>query len=132
MVSSDSDLAAQVRTLTDYDASIIPDGDLQGVISLAKDELRAEANNDTLTFYDGNIQADRALFWLTCIFLKVKAGELDAPDLSIGELKVKQNAMDTQTGIWFQKFNQRLDGIASPLMGHTVVRRTDRTYNFDN
>lgn len=132
MAVDDSTLAAEVRTLTDYDSALISDADLLGVIELAKSELRAEVDDEDMVFYSGNLQADRALFWLVCIFLKIKSGELDAPNLSIGELKLRQAGMGQRTGIWFQRFNQRLDAIATPRMGHTKVSRPDRTYNFEN
>ena len=133
MAVDDSSLKDEVRLLTDYDDGLISDGDLLSLIELAKTELKAEVGNSNLSFYSGNLDADRALFWLTCLFVKVKAGEIDAPNLSISELKVRHQSMDEQTGFWFKSLTRRINALrGTSLIGHTKVSRPDRTYRFDN
>ncbi|QRV15030.1 hypothetical protein JMJ58_19305 [Haloterrigena salifodinae] len=133
MAVDDETLMAEVRVLTDYDGGLIADGDLLSLIELAKTELRAEVGQPSLDFYGGNLDAERALFWLTCLFLKAKAGEIDAPDFSISELKVSHQAMDEQAGFWLDNLARRLDSLrGSSLIGHVRVQRADRTYNFEN
>lgn len=133
MAVDDETLAAEVRVLTDYDTGLIADGDLLSLIELAKTELRSEVEDPTLDFFSGNLNAERALFWCTCLFVKVKAGEIDAPNFSVSELKVSHQPMDDQSGFWLQSLTRRLDALrGSSLMGHTKVTRNDRTYRFEN
>lgn len=133
MAVDDETLAAEVRVLTGYDAGIIDGGELLSVIELAKSELRAEVGDSTLDFYGGNAHAERALFWLSCLFLKAKSGEIDAPDLSISELAVTPQSMDGQAGFWTQNLNARLDALrGNSLMGHAKIQRDDRSYRFEN
>ncbi|QSG06398.1 hypothetical protein [Halapricum desulfuricans] len=123
---------AEVRVLTNYTEDIISDTDLQDVVDLTKRELQANLNDASVDFY-GNLQAERALFWLTCIFCKVKAGEIDAPNFSIGEIQVRQSSFSERTGVWFDNFwkhYRAVDG-GAPI-GHTKANRPDRTYKFDN
>jgi len=132
MAVDESTLISEVRVLTNYDAALLSDADLQGVIELAKTEIRAELNDPDLDFFGDNLQAERALFWLVCIFAKVKSGEFDSPHMTISELKIRQPGMDERTGVWFQKFNQHVLAISGSRIGHRLVDRTDRSYNFDN
>lgn len=133
MAVDDSSLMAEVRVLTDYDSGLIADDELLSLIELAKTELRAEISDPMLDFYGGNAHAERALFWTTCLFLKAKAGEIDAPTLSISELEVRQTAMDEQAGFWFTNLSRRLEALrGTSLIGHVRIQRQDRTYRFDN
>ncbi|NUC72549.1 hypothetical protein HTZ84_09545 [Haloterrigena sp. SYSU A558-1] len=133
MAVDDETLAAEVRVLTDYDAGLIADGDLLSIIELAKTELRAQVGQSDIDFYGGNLDAERALFWLTCLFLKAKIGELDAPNFSISELQVSHQAMDEQAGFWLNNLDRRLDALrGTSLIGHVRIQRADRTYNFEN
>lgn len=133
MAVDDDTLMAEVRSLTDYDSTLISDGDLLSLVELAKTELQAEVSEPTLDFYNGNQHAERALFWLTCLFTKVKSGEIDAPDLSISELKVSHQSMDDESGFWLKNLDKRINALrGSSLIGHVKVQRADRTYQFDN
>jgi hypothetical protein len=133
MASDDSSLSDEVRLLTHYDSSIISEADLTGLIGVAKEEIKAEVDDGTLTFYSGNIQADRALFWLVCIFSKIHMGEIDAPNFEVSELKVRSSSFSEQNGLWFDNFSQRLEAISpGARIGHVKVSRADRSYQFDN
>lgn len=133
MAVDDNTLMAEVRVLTDYDTGIIGDGEVLSLIELAKSELRAEVEESALDFYGGNLHAERALFWTTCLFLKAKSGEIDAPNLSISELDIKHPAMDEQAGFWFKRLDRRLEALrGTSLIGHVKVQRADRSYRFDN
>ena len=132
MSTNDTVLLAQVRGLTDYDENIISDYDLQEVLGIAKTEIRASIGDENLDF-SSSLQADRALFWLTCIFCKVKAGEIDSPSFNIGELSVRQSNVSERHNVWidnFWKHYRSIDG-GSPV-AHTKASRPDRDYDYDN
>ncbi|UBF22598.1 hypothetical protein HRTV-25_gp17 [Halorubrum tailed virus 25] len=132
MAVDDSTLKAEVRALTDYGTAIISESDLQEVVDLTKRELHADIGDDSFDLYE-DLNAERALFWLTCIFLKVKSGEIDAPSFSISELSVRQSNFTERHGIWmdnFRKHYRAMDGGAP--VGHTKANRPDRNYDFDN
>lgn len=132
MAVDDATLKAEVRVITDYPSTLLSDPDLQSVVDLAKRELAADLSNDSIDWY-GNLSAERALFWLTCIFCKAKTGELDAPNFSLGELKVRPPGEDSRAGIWFDNFWKHYRNVegGSPV-AHTTSLRSDRTYRFDN
>ena len=132
MASDDTAIKAQVRGLTDYDEVILSDPDLQEILDLAKAEIRASIGDESLDFGQ-SIQAERALFWLTCIFSKVKGGEMDAPSFNIGELSVRQSNMTERHNIWMDNFWKHYRSIegGSPV-AHITASRPDRTYGFDN
>jgi hypothetical protein len=132
MATDDATLLAEIRLLTHYDASLIDDPDLQGLIDLAKRELLANTGDPNLDWY-GNIATERSLFWLTCIFCKVKLGEIDAPSFKIGELDVDSYDPEEQVGLWLNNFwkNYWAIGEGAPI-GHIKNNRSDRTYGFDN
>lgn len=132
MAIDDNTLKAEVRALTDYTEVIISDTDLQEVVDLTKRELQADVGDESFDFYE-DLNAERALFWLTCIFLKVKSGEIDAPSFSISEISVRQSNFTERHGIWmdnFRKHYRAMDGGAP--VGHTRGNRPDRNYDFDN
>lgn len=132
MPTDDTTLKAQVRGLTNYNDTILPDSDLQEILDLAKVEIRASIGDDTLDFGE-TVQAERALFWLTCIFTKVKAGEIDSPSFRIGELSVRQSNITERHNVWvdnFWKHYRSIEG-GSPV-AHTKAGRRDRDYGFDN
>jgi hypothetical protein len=132
MAVDDTTLIAEVRVITDYPDTLLGHQDLQGVVNLAKRELQADLGSSSIDWY-GDLSAERALFWLTCIFCKIRTGELDAPDFSLGELKVNPPGTDFQAGIWFDNFWKHYRNIegGSPV-AHTTSLRSDRTYQFDN
>ena len=132
MAVDDSTLKAEVRVLTEYDDSIITPDDLQEIVDIAKRELYADVGDDTINLFD-NLNSERALFWLTCLFCKVKTGEIDAPSFSIGELDIESIDPNRNVGVWvnnFWKHYRAMDGGAP--VAHTKSNRPDRNYGFDN
>jgi hypothetical protein len=132
MAVDDTTLIAEVRALTDFGPSVISEPDLKEVIEIAKRELRADIGDPIYDLY-GDLQAERALFWLSCIFLKVKAGEIDAPSFSIGELQVRQSNFTERHGVWMDRFLKHYLSISGLTpVGHIKPTRPDREYDFDN
>jgi hypothetical protein len=137
MAVDDTSLIAEVRVLTDYDETILTDSEMAAVVDLAKQEITAELGDDTLTFFSGDANADRALFWLTGLFCKAKTGEIDAPNISISSLRIRQASEAERIGLWLSKFEVNFNMIgeagtetAGMPMGITSVERADRTYSF--
>jgi hypothetical protein len=130
MAIDDTTLKAEVRAITDYDAGILDSDSLQELVEIAKRELESNKNASDLDFY-GDIRAERTLFWLTCIFLKVKAGEIDGGSFSISELDVESE--DGSNSMFFDNFwrNYHSIGEGRPR-GHLKGQRADRTYEYDN
>lgn len=130
MATDDASLKAEVRAITDYDTGILTNTELQSVLDVAKRELQSNKNNTTLDFY-GDIRAERTLFWLTCIFSKVKSGEIDGGSFSISELEVE--SQEDSNSLFFDNFwrNYHSIGDGRPR-GHLKGQRPDREYAFDN
>lgn len=130
MATDDASLKTEVRAITDYDSGILTTSDLQEVLNIAKEELRANKNDGSLDFY-GDIRAERTLFWLTCIFAKVKTGEIDGATFEISELQVESE--EGGNSLYFDNFwrNYHSIGDGRPR-GHLKGQRSDRQYGFDN
>ncbi|MFC7191857.1 hypothetical protein ACFQL7_20880 [Halocatena marina] len=132
MATDDSSLIDEVRTLTDYDAGIIDDTEYQDLLSVAKEELQNDVNQ-SVTFFSGNRAVDRALFWLLCLYSKIKVGEIEAPTFEIAEIQVRQEQLDDRANWWLRQYQKNVDKIAAGARGKIVsVSRSDRTYAFDN
>lgn len=132
MAIDDTTLKTEVRAITNYDTTILPDPDLQEVVEIAKRELYADLGDDSLDLY-GSLNSERALFWLTCIFCKVKSGELDGISFNIGELDVDTYNPNRNVGIWMNNFWKHYRGIEGGApVAHTKSNRPDRDYGFDN
>lgn len=130
MATDDASLKAEVRAITDYDTGIFTDAELQGVVDIAKRELQSNKNDASLDFY-GDLRAERTLFWLTCLFSKVRAGEIDGGSFSISELKVDSG--EEGNSMFFDNFwrNYHSIGDGRPR-GHLKGQRPNREYAFDN
>jgi hypothetical protein len=132
MATNDTELIAEVRLLTEYDESIIPTTDMESLVALTRRELSADLGSTIPDFYS-DLSSERALFWLTCIFAKVKTGEIEAPEFSIGELKVQRDSMGQQSSLWFNNFLKHYRGMSGGApVGHIKSNRPDRDYRFDN
>lgn len=136
MARSDADLVEEVRALTGYDdAAMFTDSDIQALIDIAKEELRSRFGSPTFEFYRRTdtvtLDADRALFWFTCIALKVRAGEIGSVELTVDSLE--QNQSQGQFDYWFQNFADRV-AAADASTGSagaattTITRGDERTY----
>lgn len=108
MAQSDFELINEVRALTDYHPDVMSDSTLQELIGIAKAELRADFGNTEFTFYeDGTHNADRALFWFTCIAAKVRAGEIAGIDITIDDL-AGHKPTGSPHDFWFTRFEEKL------------------------
>lgn len=132
MATDDESMKQEVRALTDYDTNVMSDPELQGVLDIAERELLANLNSPTINPYT-DINTERALFWLTCVFVKIKAGEIQAPSFEIGELQVNADGIGGRHGIWLENFwNHFRSAEGGSPVGHIKTNRSNRTYNFDN
>jgi hypothetical protein len=141
MASDDTSLVTEVRSLTDYDNSIYSATELIELIEIAKGEIRSDVGDPTLTFYDTEgSPEERALFWLTCIFAKMKAGEIDAPNISISSLRIRQASEGERYGLWFSRFEvhrsriqtSEEDTAGRPMGIINATRDDERTYGYDS
>lgn len=135
MARSDTDLIGEVRALTGYDDGVMfTDSDIQSLIDIGKEELRSHLGLSTLEFYQrgdtNTLDADRALFWFTCIATKVRAGEIGSVELTVDGLETAQSR--GQFEYWFQNFAQRVHAasglVNSGAASTTISRGDDRTY----
>ena len=108
MATTDSELIAEVRALTDYPADVMSDAEVQALVDLGKEELRAWLGDSSYTFYTGDQSADRSLFWFTCLATKIKAGEIGAVNLEIGDI-IAQKPAQGHYDVWFEMFESRLN-----------------------
>ena len=132
MATDDTSLIEEVRLLTEYDVTIISDPDMLSLVNLARRELDATVGTP-ITDYYSNLSSERALFWLTCIFSKVKTGEIEAPEFSVGELRIQRDALGPTASIWFNNFMKHYRAIdGGTPVGHIKNNRSDRSYGFDN
>jgi hypothetical protein len=129
MAINDTTLKSEVRAITNYDSGMVSGGDLQAIVDISKREIRSNKNDQNLDFY-GDHRAERSLFWLTCIFTKVKGGEIGGSSFSISELDVESDGGDS---FYFDNFwrNYHSIGDGRPR-GHLKGQRSDREYGFDN
>lgn len=128
MASTENELIDEARALTNYGPDIISDGKFQELVDVAKEELYAELGDTNFSFFGQDTQnADRALFWLVCLFSKVRTGEIDGIDLSIGDLRAESLSGDD--AIWRRQFVRRLNSISGASgFGRVDVARDNRTY----
>lgn len=129
MAQSQSEVETKVRNLTDYDTTIIDDSDLDGLVGLAEDEIIADTGETGLQFYQGTDthNLDLAVMWLTCLFAKIKTGEIEGPTLSLGELRAA--SLSGQSSIWMERLERALHRFGDFRgFGSTNVTRDNRTY----
>jgi len=130
MAQNDTSMKAEIRAMTDYDLGIMDNDSLQALLDLTKREIQSSKEKATFDFYD-DLRAERTLFWLTCIFAKIKGGEIDGGDFSISELKVKSN--NSGSSFYFDNFWRHYHSIGEGRpRGHLKGQRSNREYNYDN
>lgn len=127
MADTDAELIAEVRSLTGYGTGVIPGDDMESLLSVAKDEILLETEEDDLDWYNDR-PAERALYWLLALFTKIRTKEIGSAGFSIGELE--QTPLQGAESFWLGQFHRHLWNIgnATPF-GITSVSRTDRTYD---
>lgn len=128
MATSDSELKDEVRGLTDYDSSIITSGEMDTLLSIAKSEIETEVSDGSLDFYSDN-RLERSLFWLICLFTKIKTGEYEGMDLAISEVEMNKIPDGDDGSIWLNEFERRLHQYKSLDKTYVAsISRTDRSY----
>lgn len=143
MAINKQDLKNEVRDITDYPSSVISDSDLDDLVAAAKREVQSQANNYDINFYDpDDLDGNRALMWTTCLFAKVKAGELDGAEYSLESLDVAPaSAAGIENGrnpaLWLSKANKYIGRLSKNMtevsaFGHQGVERENRTYGSDD
>lgn len=140
MASSDEELIEEVRSFTGYTSTnTFTDSDLQGVVDVGKEEIRADINIPEFEFYRTGdtvtLSADRALFWFTCIGTKVHTGELGSISLTVNDLESGQANEETYN-YWMSQFATRMSSARTSHAegsgaASTLLERTDREYSFD-
>lgn len=137
MASTDSELIDEVRALTDYTQGVYSDSEMQALVNLCKEELRADFDEPNFQFYqtgdDSTLAADRALFWFVCIAAKIRAGEIGGISIDVAEVTATQPSSSGYE-VWFKNFEKRLNEAqksvieSGPGPAHTTEARDDRTY----
>lgn len=134
MATSDQELIAEVRDLTDYHTDIMSDSQIQGLIDIGKEELRARFNDPDFQFYQTGNQhthsADRALFWFTCIAAKVKAGEIAGINITVDDIEASTSSVG-QYDFWFDRFRSRVaqaEASVSAKISQSNIERDNRSY----
>lgn len=114
-LSDVDDLLTQARAITDFDTTVLSDDKFKEVVATAEADIMAEVGDETLTFY-GNMDAERALLWATCLFAKVKAGELDGVAMSLGDIDLDSRPMEGEYGsgpvMWLKNAQKYLNRLA--------------------
>lgn len=134
MATTDSELIAEVRAFAGYESTnVFSDSDIQEIIDIAKEEILSDLGTQQVNWYTGNHDLTRALFWFTCIGLKVKDGEIGSADIDIDEIRATDS--ETEYDFWFKQFQKRLRGAAkitdSVGAGVSSIERDERDYGYD-
>lgn len=131
MTENDIELIHEVRGITDYGSEILLDEELETIVGIGKAELRADLGNQALEFYTSETHnATRALFWFTCIGAKIKVGELQGMQITIGDIEANAPS-GTGDDYWFNQFEQKRAAAAndmSPGPSVSNMTRANRTY----
>lgn len=137
MADTDQELQDEVRDITDYTDAVLPDSKLSSVVATAKREVQGVADTNISDWYTDR-DAELALFWTTCLFCKIKAGELDGVAMSLGDMETESlksagDAEDDKPVIWFERA-MRYSRRKTPeggSFGHRSMARTGRSYGSD-
>lgn len=129
MASSQNDIRDRVRTITDYDSQIINNNELDEVIDAAEDEIRSDLDDAALSFYQGDdtFDLDLAVMWLSCLFAKIKTGEIEGPTISLAEVRAAPRAAGS--AIWLERYERAIHRY-SDFRGYakTEIARDTREY----
>lgn len=134
MAQSDTELIDEARAITGYtDGTIVSDSDFQILLNICKDELRSDFGVSDYSFYNGNLHADRALFWFLAIAAKIHTGELGGMNITTGEVEARTTGHNHHEAAWFSNFEtkkRKAARIVRESVGpsHTAPQRDGRTY----
>lgn len=136
MATSDTELIAEARGLTDYDQTVLSDSEFQEIVDICKEELRADFGDPTYSFYSGDLNVDRTLFWFVCIGAKIRTGEIGGLNITTGDVEAAHPAQVHHDAAWFQNYENRkrkamrvFSDSAGPAQ--TAPVRDERSYSFD-
>lgn len=136
MATSDPELIAEARGLTDYDQSVLSYAEFQEIVDICKEELRADFGDPTYSFYSGDLNADRTLFWFVAIAAKIRTGEIGGLNIRTGDIESAHPAQTHHNRAWFQNYENRKRQAMKSLSGapgpaQTQSTRDERSYEFD-
>lgn len=110
MATTDSELIDEVKAFTGYTDNDFTDSQVQDLLDIGKEEIKATLNRDSLTLYTSDTHdTTRALFWFTCIATKVRAGEIGSVNLNIDDV-LEYSDIPNEYSFWFDNLRTRLIG----------------------
>lgn len=131
MASSDSELKQEVRDYTGVSETNVSERALESNIRRAKHRIvNRKSTLDAPTeveWYDPDEAYEEALFWHSCLFVKITAGELDAPGGSIGNIRTNSLSADNTEIYRNAQESLRMIDVGG-LHGTTTVERENRSY----
>lgn len=140
MATTDTELRSEVRVLTGYSQMVLSNSDLDTVITRAKRHIKADKGFESSYDFYANEQREDALFWWSCLFAKVAAGELDSQSINVAAVDVDTLLAkdDDEITTWYRNAakamrNLKADGedfVAG--QGVTSPVRDGRTYGEDD
>lgn len=134
MVSNESELKNDIREMTGYSTTVVSNDGLDTAYRRAKNHIRIEKGLDvSVEWFDSEFpQREDALFWYSCLFAKVQAGELDAQEVEVGAINphtllAKDDESVTQ---WYRSARNALDAIKpSQKFRSASPNRSERQYD---
>lgn len=145
MALSEQELINEVRGITGYSTDLVSDSDIQGLIETAKADIQSITENYSIDWYDeSNRDPNRALMWTTCLFLLLKARELDGVEYSLESLEQRSLSaagggfgQGNQPTLWYQRATDFIGEIDSDVdddipYGMDSIVREDRIYGGDD
>lgn len=138
MASNDFELAEEIRTLTGYtDHSVLTPDDMDTVIHGAKRWIIRKRGIDTSDGFDWylNEQREDALYWVSCLFARIAAGELEAPQAKFGRMDLRPllAKADNEWTLWYREAIDSIKNLEPTSgTGHIRVARDNRVYGEDS
>jgi hypothetical protein len=137
MATDDYTLGQEARVQTGKTGSTPSDDNLRTLIGRAKREIEGETGLESIDWY-GDVQAERALFWLTCIFL-IGETTTSSEGFAVGDLEVRASSGSTDfdpLARYRHRYDKALRSIGTTSSGSgfgiTNLSRADRDYDFDS
>lgn len=135
MVESDHELRQDARAFLGYGEATLSVSELENSIRRAKRYITSRKRSldapDKVDWYAAEEPQSEALFWYTCLYAKITAGEFDAPSGSVGNISTTHLAAeDTEIYTNAQESLDRID--VGGRYGITTVDRDGRGYEYDS
>jgi hypothetical protein len=134
MYSNETELKEEVRSMTGYTSTLaLSNVSLNTAYHRAKRRIHRQKTLETpYGWYDSDkVASQDALFWFTCLFVKMETGELDSPGLQAGAVDMDDLLAndDGNATMWYSQAQNALDQInAGSIIKSTNPIRNDRTY----